>query len=53
MTYDNIYKYDAEADQWTPFGNMKTKRYIHAVSVVSKDKVLQNCLTLQKSVEMK
>ena len=42
--YDNIYKYDAEVDQWIYARNMMSKRRSHAVSVVSKVKVLLNCL---------
>ena len=41
--YDDIYKYNAEADQWSMAGNMKTSRYYHAVSTVSKQDILPNC----------
>ena len=38
--YDSIYKYDAEADQWALAGNLQTKRFSHAVSVVKKSQVV-------------
>ena len=41
--YDDIYKYDAEADQWSMAGKMQSKRRSHAVSTVSKQDILPNC----------
>ena len=38
--YDNIYLYKEDDDEWINAGNMKTKRAYHAVSVVSKQKIL-------------
>ena len=40
--YDEIYKY--EDGEWSPAGRMKKKRFYHAVSAVSKQDILQNCL---------
>ena len=40
---DDIYMYDSEADQWSAAGKMKSKRYRHAVSTVSRQDILPNC----------
>ena len=42
--YDKIYLYKEDDDEWINAGNMKTERAFHAVSVVSKQKILTNCL---------
>ena len=42
--YNNIFKFDAETEQWTLVGKMKEKKAHHAVSVVNRANILQNCL---------
>ena len=42
--YDSILSFDINTEIWTQVGQMKKKRYRHAISVVDAEEVLNFCL---------